>query len=135
LRSDPRRMDRPSLMFKLSICLITGISRHWYPIVGRSHLLVSIRGSVHLIPGHPTINVGANLLFQEYQRQAAGGEIQFRRWPLRAVSLACVYPHCTCILTFISINVWIYNTKYYSYSQQPFTRQRTAVVELLFTKQ
>lgn len=42
------------------------------------------RGSVHLIPGHPTINADANLLFQEYQRQAAGGEIQFRRWPLRA---------------------------------------------------
>ncbi|KAF8502150.1 hypothetical protein F5888DRAFT_1608345 [Russula emetica] len=44
------------------------------------------RGSVHLIPGHPTINAEANLLFQEYQGQAARGEIQFRRWPLRAVS-------------------------------------------------
>ncbi|KAN0107182.1 hypothetical protein V8E52_010384 [Russula decolorans] len=44
------------------------------------------RGSVHLIPGHPTINAEANFLFQEYQGQAASGEIQFRRWPLRAVS-------------------------------------------------
>jgi hypothetical protein len=29
----------------------------------------------------------ANTLFQDYQKQAARGEIQFRRWPLRAVSL------------------------------------------------
>ena len=50
-------------------------------------LIAFIRGSVHLIPGHPTINAEANRLFQEYQRQAASGEIQFRRWPLRAVSL------------------------------------------------
>ncbi|KAI0254135.1 hypothetical protein BJV78DRAFT_1122074 [Lactifluus subvellereus] len=44
------------------------------------------RGSVHLIPGHPSINGRANDLFREYQKQAATGEIQFRRWPLRAVS-------------------------------------------------
>jgi len=99
-------MGRPSLMFNPSTCLITGISRHWYPIAGHSHILVSIRGSVHLIPGHPTINAEANRLFQEYQRQATSSEIQFRRWPLRAVSLACVYPHRTCILTLISTNVW-----------------------------
>lgn len=80
-------MGRPSLMFKLSTCLIIGISTHWYPTVGCSHILVSIRGTVHLIPGHPTINAEANRLFQEYQAQAARGEIQFRRWPLRAVSL------------------------------------------------
>lgn len=42
---------------------------------------------MHLISGHPSINAVANALFQDYQRQAARGEIQFRRWPLRAVSL------------------------------------------------
>ncbi|KAI0298518.1 hypothetical protein BC826DRAFT_997790 [Russula brevipes] len=42
------------------------------------------RGRVHLIPGHPSINFEANALFRDYQRQAARGEIQFRRWPLRA---------------------------------------------------
>ncbi|KAH9961252.1 hypothetical protein BC827DRAFT_1203467 [Russula dissimulans] len=44
------------------------------------------RGHVHLIPGHPSINMEANVLFRDYQTQAACGEIQFRRWPLRAVS-------------------------------------------------
>lgn len=63
------------------------MSSHWHPIAGRSHVYGVIRGSVHLIPGHPTINGEANFLFQEYQGQAASGEIQFRRWPLRAVSL------------------------------------------------
>ncbi|KAI9509424.1 hypothetical protein F5148DRAFT_761013 [Russula earlei] len=42
------------------------------------------RGHVHLIPGHPSVNMGANALFLDYQKQAASGEIQFRRWPLRA---------------------------------------------------
>jgi hypothetical protein len=42
------------------------------------------RGCVHLIPGHPSINAKANALFQDYQKQATRGEIQFRRWPLRA---------------------------------------------------
>jgi hypothetical protein len=96
---------RPFLMFNLSTCLITGISSHWYPIAGRSHILVSIRGSVHLIPGHPTINAEANLLFQEYQGQATSGEIQFRRWPLRAVSLLAFILTRTCILTLTSTNV------------------------------
>jgi hypothetical protein len=40
----------------------------------------------------------ANALFQDYQRQAARGEIQFRRWPLRAVSLlAYILPSRACI--------------------------------------
>ncbi|KAH9994044.1 hypothetical protein BJV77DRAFT_996606, partial [Russula vinacea] len=51
------------------------------------------RGCVHLIPGHPSINGKANALFQDYQRQAARGEIQFRRWPLRAVSLLASVVH------------------------------------------
>lgn len=84
-------MGLPSPMFKLSTCLITGISSYWHPaIAGHSHILVFIRGTVHLIPGHPTINAEANLLFQEYQGQASRGEIQFRRWPLRAVSLLVI---------------------------------------------
>lgn len=42
---------------------------------------------MHLISGHISINAKADTLFQDYQKQAACGEIQFRRWPLRAVSL------------------------------------------------
>jgi len=42
------------------------------------------RGRIHLIPGHPSINGDANALFRDYQGQATHGEIQFRRWPLRA---------------------------------------------------
>ncbi|KAH8978208.1 hypothetical protein EDB83DRAFT_2243118 [Lactarius deliciosus] len=45
-----------------------------------------IRGRVHLIPGHPSINGKADEVFQQYQDQAADGKIQFRRWPLRSVS-------------------------------------------------
>ncbi|KAH9056549.1 hypothetical protein EDB87DRAFT_1566394 [Lactarius vividus] len=44
------------------------------------------RGRVHLIPGHPSINKRADDLFGQYQKQAAEGTIQFRRWPLRSVS-------------------------------------------------
>lgn len=47
---------------------------------------------MHLIAGRPAINAEANRLFQEYQVQAASGEIQFRRWPLRAVSLLAFVP-------------------------------------------
>ncbi len=65
---------------------------------------------MHLISGHPSINAEANGLFQDYQKQAAGGEIQFRRWPLRAVSFLALYHHYTCILTLISTNVWVYDT-------------------------
>lgn len=64
---------------------------------GRPTKLVSFRGSVHLIPGHPSINARANDLFCEYQKQAATGEIQFRRWPLRTVSLSLLI-----IITLIS---------------------------------
>ncbi|KAH9034181.1 hypothetical protein EDB84DRAFT_1595479 [Lactarius hengduanensis] len=42
-----------------------------------------IRGRVHLISGHPSINGKADEVFQQYQDQAADGKIQFRRWPLR----------------------------------------------------
>ncbi|KAH9054277.1 hypothetical protein EDB87DRAFT_115821 [Lactarius vividus] len=42
------------------------------------------RGRVHLIPGHPSINKRADDLFGQYQKQAAEGTIQFRRWPLRS---------------------------------------------------
>ena len=59
---------------------------HLYLTAGRTNVTVPIRGRVHLIPGHPSINAEANALFRDYQRQAARGEIQFRRWPLRAVS-------------------------------------------------
>ena len=45
------------------------------------------RGQVHLISGHPSINGEADKLFDEYQDQATEGKIQFRRWPLRSVSL------------------------------------------------
>ncbi|KAH9011931.1 hypothetical protein EDB85DRAFT_1878091, partial [Lactarius pseudohatsudake] len=45
-----------------------------------------IRGRVHLISGHPSINGKADEVFQQYQDQAADGKIQFRRWPLRNVS-------------------------------------------------
>jgi hypothetical protein len=40
------------------------------------------------MPGHPSINGEANELFGEYQDQATDGKIQFRRWPLRSVSLS-----------------------------------------------
>lgn len=63
--------------------LVTNI----WPGDALTNALVSTRGHVHLIPGHPSINTEANALFRDYQRQAARGEIQFRRWPLRAVSL------------------------------------------------
>lgn len=94
-----------------------------------------IRGSVHLIPGHPTINAEANLLFQEYQGQAASGEIQFRRWPLRAVSLLVFVLPVTSILTLTSTNVWFIILCTTRSSQRLLNRQRAAVVELLFTKQ
>ncbi len=84
-------------MSKLSTCPITGKSSYWYPIARRAHILASIRGSVHLIPGHVTINTEANALFQTYQRQAARGEIQFRRWPLRAVSFYLHYIFITLV--------------------------------------
>jgi hypothetical protein len=49
-----------------------------------------IRGHIHLIPGHPSINNEANTLFGAYQKQASEGIIQFRRWPLRTVSLLVI---------------------------------------------
>ncbi|KAI0266741.1 hypothetical protein BC834DRAFT_823305 [Gloeopeniophorella convolvens] len=52
----------------------------------QTFVLPENRGRVHLIAGHPTINRTANELFVDYQNQAARGEIQFRRWPLRSVS-------------------------------------------------
>ncbi|KAH9998464.1 hypothetical protein BJV74DRAFT_767901 [Russula compacta] len=65
---------------------LSPVSGHRCLATRRPNILASIRGHVHLIPGHPSINMEANALFGEYQGQAASGEIQFRRWPLRAVS-------------------------------------------------
>lgn len=47
-------------------------------------------------------------MFRDYQWQAACGEIQFRRWPLRAVSLLAFYLYHIGILTPTSTNVWFY---------------------------
>jgi hypothetical protein len=74
-------------------------------------------------------------LFRDYQRQATCGEIQFRRWPLRAVSFSCVHLHATVVLTLTSINVWFYVIPHNPGFQRTLDRQRTTVVELLFTKQ
>ena len=106
-----------------------------WPRDALTNVLTSIRGHVHLIPGHPSINTEANALFRDYQRQAACGEIQFRRWPLRAVSSFAFNLHHTGILTPTSINVWFYVTQCNPCFQRPLDRQRTAVVELLLTEQ
>jgi hypothetical protein len=104
-------MARHSPTFRLSTCLITGI---WVADIwsreALTNVLVSIRGHVHLIPGHPSINAEANALFRDYQRQAACGEIQFRRWPLRAVSSFAFNLYHTSILTLTSTNVWFHVT-------------------------
>ena len=76
-------------MFKRLTYLTTGkwSSESWR----RYHTFrVFIRGRIHLIPGHPSINDEANTLFEAYQKQASEGIIQFRRWPLRNVSLSII---------------------------------------------
>ncbi|KJA27877.1 hypothetical protein HYPSUDRAFT_130554, partial [Hypholoma sublateritium FD-334 SS-4] len=45
------------------------------------------RGKIHHIQaGNPNGRQEADEIFLEYQEQAASGKLQFRRWPLRAVS-------------------------------------------------
>jgi hypothetical protein len=76
-----------------------------YLVAERLIKLVSFRGRVHLIPGHPSINGRANDLFRQYQKQAATGEIQFRRWPLRTVSLSLLIITMLVFLIVHSTNV------------------------------
>ncbi|KAI0318869.1 hypothetical protein OF83DRAFT_1113395 [Amylostereum chailletii] len=42
------------------------------------------RGKIHIIPGSVLTNGKANGIFSEYQEMANKGEIDFRRWPMRA---------------------------------------------------
>jgi len=47
------------------------------------------RGRIHHIqPGPPSGNLDADIIFAEYQEQASAGQLAFRRWPLRSVSLS-----------------------------------------------
>ncbi|EGO00089.1 hypothetical protein SERLA73DRAFT_122178 [Serpula lacrymans var. lacrymans S7.3] len=41
------------------------------------------RGRIHLIKGTPPANKAADKIFQDYQEQAANGELLLRRYPLR----------------------------------------------------
>ncbi|KAL6310396.1 hypothetical protein BKA93DRAFT_721627 [Sparassis latifolia] len=43
------------------------------------------RGHIYLILGSSIANRDADAIFREYQEQAVGGELLFRRWPLRSV--------------------------------------------------
>ncbi|GBE81144.1 hypothetical protein SCP_0308700 [Sparassis crispa] len=42
------------------------------------------RGHIYLILGSSIANRDADAIFREYQEQAVGGELLFRRWPLRS---------------------------------------------------
>lgn len=44
------------------------------------------RGHIHRIRSPPGMNRKADAIFRAYQEQAATGELDFRRFPLRAVS-------------------------------------------------
>jgi hypothetical protein len=50
------------------------------------------RGRIHLIRGHTRLNQEADAIFQDYQLQAASGELPFKRFPLRAVRFLIAYP-------------------------------------------
>jgi hypothetical protein len=52
----------------------------------QTYILPQNRGRIHLIPGNAKVNAAANDIFRAYQEQAVDGTIDFRRYPLRAVS-------------------------------------------------
>ena len=48
------------------------------------------RGRIHRIQGASRANRQADKIFRSYQEQAANGELDFRRFPLQAVSTTAV---------------------------------------------
>lgn len=44
-------------------------------------------GRIHLLRGNARINKTADKIFEDYQIEADSGELQFKRYPLRAVCI------------------------------------------------
>jgi len=58
------------------------------------------RGRIHLIRGNPRANLEADVIFEHYQNQAAGGALAFQRYPMRAVRYVTkIFCHCIISLT------------------------------------
>lgn len=62
-------------------------------------LPIEHRGYIHLICSPATSRNPVNKAFMDYQIQAAKGDLLFRRWPLRAVSV------CTVHVPFVLTNI------------------------------
>ena len=55
-------------------------------LIVTSYILPYGRGQIHRIRRPPRLNRAADKIFRAYQEQAATGQLDFRRFPLRAVS-------------------------------------------------
>lgn len=49
------------------------------------YFVYSSSGKIHLIRGNPRANADADVIFKQYQEQAASEKLPFQRFPLRAV--------------------------------------------------
>lgn len=65
----------------------------------------SSSGKIHLIRGNPRANADADVIFKQYQEQAASEKLPFQRFPLRAVRPFMTYPSRTLTHYMSSINV------------------------------
>ncbi|KAK7676867.1 hypothetical protein QCA50_020203 [Cerrena zonata] len=66
---------------------------------GHSHyvtfILPKARGYIHLIFSAPAGNAKADKILEDYQREAAEGNLKFRRWPMRAHKCKNAFASCS----------------------------------------
>lgn len=69
-----------------SYCQMSGLYHQCYILIlGKMSNTGEYRGYIHLIFSAPTGNARADQILEDYQREAAEGNLKFRRWPMRAV--------------------------------------------------